>query len=88
MTKEYIQFKQLLKRENHLNRLEQKGFKFIIKKNKFKVIGGFICLGIALFPNGLGFVFYPLSFILLGFNKMDLYRFKEIGLRKFKRFLK
>jgi len=52
------------------------------------VIGGFICLGIALFPNGLGFVFYPLSFILLGFNKMDLYRFKEIGLRKFKRFLK
>jgi len=27
---------------------------------------GFVCLGIALFPNGLGLIFYPLGFGLLG----------------------
>ena len=27
---------------------------------------GFACLGVAVFPNGLGLVFYPLGFGLLG----------------------
>ena len=27
---------------------------------------GFACLGVAVFPNGLGFAFYPLGFALLG----------------------
>ena len=41
-------------------------------KTKIKPLGyvvaglGYVSLGIALFPNGLGFVFYPLGFSLLG----------------------
>lgn len=27
---------------------------------------GFACLGVAIFPNGLGLIFYPLGFGLLG----------------------
>lgn len=27
---------------------------------------GYVCLGVAVFPNGLGLVFYPLGFGLLG----------------------
>ena len=27
---------------------------------------GFVCLGVAVFPNGLGVLFYPLGFGLLG----------------------
>ena len=27
---------------------------------------GFACLGVAVFPQGLGFIFYPLGFALLG----------------------
>ena len=40
---------------------------------------GFVCLGVAVFPNGAGFVFYPLGFALLGlvgirFSIRDVYR--------------
>lgn len=39
---------------------------------------GFISLGIAVIPNGLGLIFYPLGFTLLGlvgirFSKRDIY---------------
>jgi len=27
---------------------------------------GYVCLGVAVFPNGLGFIFYPLGFAMLG----------------------
>lgn len=88
MKKQYIQYKDYLKQKEQLNKLERNGFKFIIKKNKFKVVCGFVCLTIAVIPNGTGIILYPLGFMLLGINKMDLFRFKEIGIKKFKRFLK
>ena len=39
---------------------------------------GYVSLGVALFPNGLGVVFYPLGFMLLGlvgirFSVRDVY---------------
>ena len=38
-----------------------------IKPLGYVVAGlGFVCLGVAVFPNGLGVLFYPLGFSLLG----------------------
>ena len=49
-------------------------------KNKIKRAFGFTCLIIAIAPNGLAPIFYPLSFWLLGITKEDfkkgLYVFK------------
>jgi len=86
--KHYIQYNDLLKRENHIRNLKQNGFKFIIKKNRFKVICGVGCLSIAIIPNGTAFFMAPLGFMLLGINKVDLYNYKEIALKKFKRFMR
>ena len=80
----YKPYKTLLKRENHIRNLKANGFKFIHKKNKFKIVCGIICISIAIIPNGTGLILYPLGFLLLGFNKMDFYRYKEIALRKLK----
>lgn len=33
---------------------------------------GFVSFGIAVFPNGLGFIFYPLGFMLLGLVGIEL----------------
>ncbi len=42
-------------------------YKTKIKPLGFVVAGlGFVCLGVALFPNGLGLAFYPAGFGLLG----------------------
>jgi len=42
-------------------------YKTAIKPLGYVVAGlGFVCLGVAVFPNGLGMVFYPLGFMLLG----------------------
>jgi len=87
-TKKYFQYSELLKRESDLNLLEKQGFKFLYRRNKFKIVCGVGCLIIAVIPNGLSLLFYPMGFYLLSINKLDLFRFKEIGLRKFKRLLK
>ena len=86
-TKEYIQYENYLKQKESLNKLERKGFKFIHKKNMFKIIAGLGCLVIAVIPNGLSLIFYPLGFILLNINRIDLFKYKEIGIKKVKRFL-
>ena len=42
-------------------------FKTKINPLGYVVAGlGFVCLGVAAFPNGLGLLFYPLGFGLLG----------------------
>ena len=42
-------------------------FKTPLKPLGYVVVGlGFACLGVAVFPNGLGVVAYPLGFALLG----------------------
>ena len=88
MRTKFIQYEELLKREQSLNQLRKKGFKLIYRKNYFKVVVGVVCLSVAIIPNGTGIFLYPLGFYLLEFNKMDLFRYKENLLRKFKEVLK
>ena len=61
-----------------LNEAKANGLILDIRRNKFKLIGGLICLGIAIFPNGLGLIFYPIAFMLLGLSIKDLENFKRI----------
>ena len=71
----YKQYNQMI---NRLNIAKQKGLILDIKKNKLKIVLGVICLGVAIFPNGLGLIFYPIGFSLLGLSLMDLENFKRI----------
>ena len=81
METEYISFEDYLKREKHLSRLKKQGVKLLYSKSRFKAVCGVGCLIVAIIPNGLGVVFYPLGFYLLGFNKIDLKQKSENLLR-------
>ena len=83
-----ITYEEYMKKEDHIKELEEQGVIFLFKKNKFKLILGGICLAIAIFPNGLGLIFYPLGFYLLGIGTADLFRFKEEIIRKIKNKIK
>ncbi len=48
----------------------------IIKKLKISL--GLVCLGIAVFPNGLGVIFYTPAFLLLGISFKDIADYKRI----------
>jgi len=51
-----------------------------IKPLGYVVAGlGFVCLGIAIFPNGLGIIFYPLGFSLLNLVGINLNLKKKLG---------
>lgn len=79
-----ITYKEFLRRERNIKELQDQGVVFIFKKNKFKIILGVGCLVIAVIPNGLGIIFYPLGFYLLGMGTSDVFRFKEEIIRKLK----
>jgi len=87
MKEKYFQYNELLKRQRDLNLLEKQGFRFLHKRNKFKLCCGIGCLiiGFITLPIPTGSVFLiGLGFFLLGLSSVDLFRFKEIGLRKIK----
>jgi len=84
MTNQYIQYTEYLKLKAHRQELESQGVVFIFKKNKFKLVCGISCLVIAVIPNGLGIVFYPLGFYLLGIGSADLFKYKELFIKKLK----
>ena len=77
MKNKYIQYQELRKREDDLNRLKEQGFKLIYSKSRFKQVVGVVCLSVAIFPNGLGVVFYPMGFYLLGIGLNDFKEFKD-----------
>ena len=55
-------------------------YKTPLKPLGYVVAGlGFACLGVAVFPNGLGVLFYPLGFGLLGLVGIKLSIKKKIG---------
>lgn len=77
MKKPYLEYKELLKREQHLNRLKEQGFKLIYSKSRFKVVCGVGCLVVAVIPNGTAFFMLPLGLGLLGIGLNDVKEFKE-----------
>lgn len=77
MKREYIRFEELLKKENHLKRMREQGFKLLYRRNRFKVFCGVGCLVVAVIPNGTGFFMLPLGLMLLGLSLKDLENFKE-----------
>ena len=83
MKNKTITYEQYNKQINKYNNLRRQGLIPIIKKNWIKISCGVVCLGIALIPNGLGIIFYPLSFYFLGFGLMDIENIK----RKLKNFI-
>lgn len=70
----YARYNNIISR---LNKAKQQGLILDIRKNKFKVVLGCLCLGVAVIPNGLGLIFYPLGFYFLGFSLMDLENIKR-----------
>ena len=73
-----ITYKEYNRRINKLNKAKQQGLILDIRRNKFKLMLGCVCLGVAIFPNGLGLIFYPIGFSLLGLSLMDLENLKRI----------
>ena len=73
MRNKYITYEHYLKQEQKIKQLSALGVRFIYKKSKVKIILGSICLFIAIVPNGLGIIFYPLGFALLSSAGVDIY---------------
>ena len=67
-----------------LNKLREQGVVFIYKVSKIKILLGGICLVIAIVPNGLGLIFYPLGFALLTSAGVDIYELIQSNKRKIK----
>lgn len=76
--KQTITYKQYNNMISRLNKAKSKGLILDVRKNKLKIALGILCLGIAIFPNGLGIVFYPIGFMLLGLSLKDLDNYKRI----------
>jgi len=77
MKNKYITYAEYNNQINKYNQAKTRGFKLIVKKNWFKFGCGVVCLTIAIIPNGLGLVFYPLGFFLLGISIKDIYEYKR-----------
>lgn len=73
VNKKYITYEQYNQQIQHTNNLRLAGMEFIHTKSKIKIGLGCVCLTIAIIPNGLGFIFYPLGFSLLASGGIDTY---------------
>jgi len=87
MENKTITYKQYNNQINKYNQSIRKGFKPIIKKNWLRVGLGCVCLGVAIIPNGLGLIFYPLSFYFFGIGLMDLENYKRKARNKLNLFI-
>ena len=77
MKTQYIEYTELIKRQEHLKTIQEKGFKLLYRKNRFKICLGIGCLIIAVIPNGLGVFLYPVGLMLLGLSLKDVDKFKD-----------
>lgn len=77
MKNRYIQYKELLKRQNHLKNLKKWGVEIILKKNQLKIYLGVGCLVVAVIPNGTAFFMLPLGLMLLGLSLKDVEKYKD-----------
>ena len=81
-TKQYITYEQYLKQDKKIKQLRACGVEFIYKISKIKLILGSACLIIAIIPNGLGIIFYPVGFSLLSSAGIDIYSLIQSNKRK------
>ncbi len=84
--KKYMTFEDYNKQIGKYNQSMNQGLKPIMKKNWIKIGCGFVCLSIAIFPNGLGILFFPLSFMLLGLSFKDIVEYKRKAKNKIREF--
>ena len=87
MRNKYITYEQYTKQEQKIKQLRANGVEFIYKKSKVKLVLGATCLFIAIVPNGLGIIFYPLGFALLSSAGIDIYALIQSNKRKIRVFL-
>ena len=85
--KQYITYEQYTKQEQKIEQIKKQGVEFVYKKNKVKIIIGSTCLIIAIVPNGLGLIFYPLGFALLSSAGIDMYALIQSNKQKFRALL-
>ena len=74
--KNFIPYGEFLKRKFIREMLEEQE-QLIYKKNILKISLGVGCLIVAVIPNGLGFIFYPLGIMLVvngGIDLIDYYK--------------
>jgi len=77
-----ITYEQYLKQEQKIKLLEKQGVELIYKKSKLKLILGGVCIVVAIVPNGLGIIFYPVGFALLSSAGIDIYALIQTNKRK------
>lgn len=85
--KQYITWEQYNQLQRGYSQLKKEGVEFIHTINKIKLVSGLICLAVAIVPNGLGIIFYPLSFSLLASSGINYYTIMEDKKRRFRVFL-
>ena len=69
----YVTWEQYERQEQRIQRAKHLGVEFIYNKSKAKVVLGCVCLVIAIVPNGLGIICYPLAFSLFASSGIDIY---------------
>ncbi len=71
--KRFVTLKQYSKLESQFLRMRNEGIELYYKKSMVKIALGSGCLLIAVIPNGLGVIFYPLGFSLLISGGVDIH---------------
>lgn len=78
----YITYKQYIIQEKRIIRLREQGVELTYKKSKIKIVLGGVCITIAIIPNGLGVVFYPVGIALLMSGGIDVYALVKVHKQK------
>ncbi len=86
MKTNYIQYKDLIERQNFIHNLKRNRVKLLFRKNRFKVAVGVGCLIIAIIPNGTAPLMLPVGLGLLECNSIDMIRHKDNLLRRIRGF--
>jgi len=91
MKNQYIKYQELIRRNQFIDNLKNRGVSLIFKKNKVKIClgGGCVVMGFITLPLPTGSIFLiGVGCMLLEFNKLDMFIYKEKFKRQVKRFLR
>ena len=81
MKKQYITYENHIRQEKKMQALKNSGLEFIYSKSKSKALIGGLCIVVAVIPNGLGVIFYPVGLSLLADSGIDFFYYLKV-LRK------